>query len=196
MYRHVNGINVRKAELKDLPLLRQLKEDAWWGMHTTPFITEADQLRWFESLPPTTHCMLCDDGDQPAGFALLYDHNPIARTMKISGGMFEQARIHSTTKRCCTAQIDFAFEFFNLHRLEAEVLELNVVAQIYEIDYLGFMIEGRRRQAVYKLGQYYDSLYLGLLREEWGRDLDQLNLNVNKAAAQRWIERSRKKFGS
>jgi hypothetical protein len=146
--------------------------------------------------PPTTHCMLCDDGDQPAGFALLYDHNPIARTMKISGGMFEQARIHSTTKRCCTAQIDFAFEFFNLHRLEAEVLELNVVAQIYEIDYLGFMIEGRRRQAVYKLGQYYDSLYLGLLREEWGRDLDQLNLNVNKAAAQRWIERSRKKFGS
>jgi RimJ/RimL family protein N-acetyltransferase len=116
--------------------------------------------------------------------------------MKISGGMFDPFRIHGVTKRCCTAQIDFAFEYFNLHRLEAEVLELNVVAQVYEIDYLGFKIEGRRRQAVYKLGSYYDSLVIGMLREEWGRDEDQLNQNLNKAAAQRWINRSRKKFGS
>ena len=32
---------------------------------------------------------------------------------------------------------------------------------------MGFVIEGRRRKAVYKAGRYYDSIQLGLLREEW-----------------------------
>jgi RimJ/RimL family protein N-acetyltransferase len=191
MYRHVNGINIRKAEIGDLLLLKALKSDSWWGTHSCPLLNDIDQEKWLRSLPSTSYCMIhVYEGDR-AGVAMFTDHDPVGRTIKVSGSMFSGFREDAIIKACCTAQIDFAFEYFNLHRIEAEALESNYAAQKYEIDYLGFRIEGVKRQAVYKLGRYYNSLVLGLLRSEWGKDGQQLNTNVDHALATRLSQRCR-----
>lgn len=62
--------------------------------------------------------------------------------------------------------LDYAFNRINLHKVELEVYEYNKAA--YELYLrLGFVEEGRRRARVYRDGRYYDSIDMGILREEF-----------------------------
>jgi len=169
MYHHKNCMKLRKVNRSDLPKLFELKCESWWGTHTTPIINMDDQVRWYESIPENMLCMIIEQGQNSAAVYLITDISHLNRSAKISGSVFKSHRRSDIIKDCCAAGVDFAFEILNLHRLEAEVLECNHAAQQYEVDYLEFKIEGRRRQAVYKCGRYYDSLIIGLLREEWER---------------------------
>ena len=60
----------------------------------------------------------------------------------------------------------YAFLEQNLHRVGLTVYEYNSKAQaLYER--LGFVVEGRKRQAVYHDGHYYDHISMGMLCSEW-----------------------------
>ena len=59
----------------------------------------------------------------------------------------------------------FGFEIMNLHRIELDVYADNLRAQrVYEK--VGFRLEARKRQALYKFGRYEDVLTMGLLEGE------------------------------
>lgn len=63
----------------------------------------------------------------------------------------------------------FGFEMMNLHRIGLEVFEGNDRAQhVYEK--VGFKVEGRKRKAHYKLGEYIDVIVMGLLEGELRMD--------------------------
>jgi RimJ/RimL family protein N-acetyltransferase len=60
----------------------------------------------------------------------------------------------------------YAFEVLNLNRVYLRVHEYNSRAiRCYEK--CGFRHEGRMRQQVYRHGRYWDTLIMGVLREEW-----------------------------
>ncbi len=62
--------------------------------------------------------------------------------------------------------INFAFQNLNLFRLEAEVADYNEGGkQLFEK--MGFVTEGRLRQAKYVNGQYHDIIRYGLLKPEY-----------------------------
>ena len=59
-----------------------------------------------------------------------------------------------------------SFETLNLNRIYLRVYANNKRAiRVYEK--VGFVHEGRMRQAAYKNGEYSDVLYMSVLREEW-----------------------------
>ena len=59
-----------------------------------------------------------------------------------------------------------AFETWNLNRVWLHVYEFNERAlHIYQK--VGFRTEGRLRQETFRAGHYWDTLVMGLLREEW-----------------------------
>jgi RimJ/RimL family protein N-acetyltransferase len=59
----------------------------------------------------------------------------------------------------------FGFEMMNLHRIELFVYAENARAQhVYEK--VGFRVEGRRREALWKFGRYHDVIVMGLLEDE------------------------------
>lgn len=58
------------------------------------------------------------------------------------------------------------FETLNLNRIYLRVYAGNKRA-IRAYEKVGFVHEGRMRQAVYKHGSYSDVLYMSVLREEW-----------------------------
>jgi RimJ/RimL family protein N-acetyltransferase len=59
----------------------------------------------------------------------------------------------------------FGFEHMNLHRIQLDVYANNERARhVYER--IGFQVEGRRREAVYKYGRYDDIIVMGLLEGE------------------------------
>jgi RimJ/RimL family protein N-acetyltransferase len=64
--------------------------------------------------------------------------------------------------------IQFGFEQLNFHRINSSVLGFNK-RSLRMHQKLGFQIEGRQRQKIFKNGEYHDEIILGLLREEWGK---------------------------
>jgi RimJ/RimL family protein N-acetyltransferase len=60
----------------------------------------------------------------------------------------------------------FAFSELNLYRLSAVVSEDNPAALKF-FKRFGFVEEVRRRKALMRDGQVWDSIHLGLLRDEW-----------------------------
>lgn len=61
---------------------------------------------------------------------------------------------------------DHGFLALNLNRIACGTFEDNVGMRKLA-EYLGMVEEGRRRQAVYKLGRYMDVIELGVLRDEY-----------------------------
>jgi diamine N-acetyltransferase len=62
--------------------------------------------------------------------------------------------------------LDYLFNQLNMHLVFLEVLESNVRAQhIYER--IGFRVEGRLRERVFRNGAFIDSIIMSLLRSEY-----------------------------
>lgn len=62
--------------------------------------------------------------------------------------------------------LEWAFVHAGLHRVALDVAEWNERAtKLYEK--LGFVLEGRRREALWKGGRWWDSLDMGILSREW-----------------------------
>ena len=60
----------------------------------------------------------------------------------------------------------YAFEQLNLNRLDGSCIVYNTASQrLY--DKCGVKVEGIRRRAIFKDGQYYDQQYMGVLREDY-----------------------------
>jgi Acetyltransferases, including N-acetylases of ribosomal proteins len=67
--------------------------------------------------------------------------------------------------------VDYAFDERNLHRLQARVMATNDASRrVWEK--LGFELEGRLRQNQFDDGEYVDTLYFGLLEDEYRERTD------------------------
>jgi RimJ/RimL family protein N-acetyltransferase len=62
--------------------------------------------------------------------------------------------------------VQYAFDRLNLNRVSLNVYEFNERAiRVYQK--IGFRAEGRLRQDTYRDGRYWDTLVMGVLRDEW-----------------------------
>jgi len=62
--------------------------------------------------------------------------------------------------------VKFAFETLNLHRVWLHVYEYNPRG-LHAYEKVGFRVEGRLRQDTYREGRYWDTITMGILRDEW-----------------------------
>jgi len=166
MYNHKDGVVLRKIERSDLQYLLNLKKESWWGTHSTQIINLDDQNYWFDNIPKNQLFLIGEVECERIGVASLTNIDTTNGSLNISGSVFKNYRSKWAFPSFC-AGLDFAFEMFNVHRVEAEVLEYHVTAQKLEIEKLGFVVEGKKRKSVFKCGNYYDSIILGMLREDW-----------------------------
>ncbi len=196
MYHHKTGVVLRKIEQSDLKELLNLKNESWWATHKVSFINEQDQLKWFENISKTDLFMLILKDDEKIGFMSYVNVDPMSRICQISGSAFRSASKKHCMKTCLHCCIDFAFEMLNMHRIEMEIIEYNLISQKLNIECGNLKIEGKKRESVYKCGKYYDSLVLGLLRTEWEEEErvkeygGSCNLNFNHQKMDKLIQRS------
>ncbi|MHA2289133.1 MAG: GNAT family N-acetyltransferase [Promethearchaeota archaeon] len=62
--------------------------------------------------------------------------------------------------------VEYAFNTLNMNRMELSVWEFNTRAfKAYQK--VGFVEEGRKRQARYHNGKYYDEIIMAILKDEW-----------------------------
>ena len=61
-----------------------------------------------------------------------------------------------------------AFDALTLHRVGLSVFEFNTRA-VRAYEKVGFLVEGRSREAVWRDGSYWDEIHMGILEGDWRR---------------------------
>lgn len=168
MYKHKNGITLTKIEHEDLQILKDLKNESWFGTHNISLVNSVDQEKWFSSLDSSKSLFL-KAIDKKGDFVGLYKISNIDwvnRRYDSAHDVIEEFRGSGYSKPVLEAGIDFGFEVLNMNRIDTEVLENNL-ASLKTAIWVGFQKEGVKRKCVHKCGTYLDSVFLGILRDEW-----------------------------
>tara|TARA_R100000231_G_scaffold29091_3_gene25879 strand:- start:6079 stop:6669 length:591 start_codon:yes stop_codon:yes gene_type:complete len=173
MYEHKNGLRLASLEEKDLQMMKELKDESWFGTHHITINNLNQQKKWFETMNNKDSMFFIVYQDQvPVGTYKISDIDWVSRSYQSAHDVFKEHRGKGLSKPVLEAGVDFGFEVLNMHRLDTEVLENNL-ASLKTALWVGFKEEGIRRKAVYKCSTYLDSICLGLIREEW-MNLDRL----------------------
>ena len=168
MYKHKNGITLRKLEFDDLDLLKKLKDESWFGTHTITIINMKDQVEWFNRISNsnTDLFLMAINEMVPIGLYKIRNIDWINRNYDSGHDVFEDSRNKGFGYKVVEAGVDFGFEILNMYRIDTEVL-VNNIASIKTVVFAGFVLEGVRREAVYKCGQYIDSNFYSILKPDW-----------------------------
>ena len=62
--------------------------------------------------------------------------------------------------------LNYAFNTLNLHKICSDVVAFNERSLRYSL-HCGYKVEGERRDHVWKRGQYWNMIELGLFKEDW-----------------------------
>jgi RimJ/RimL family protein N-acetyltransferase len=175
MHYEVAGYRTRKPEESDIEALFALKNDpviqATLGGFSTGY-TRADLAKWIEfhrNAKDEALFMIVDERDRAIGHVGLYKLNHRIRSAEFAIVIGDRSVWGKGLGRAMTRfAIEYGFDELNLRRIYLEVLANNERAiKLYRS--LGFIEEGRLRQATWKSGKYVDVLIMGLLIEEYRR---------------------------
>lgn len=132
---------------------------------------EVDEA-WFDSYlknrSTTIRCVAidADDPTTPLCLATLASINWVDRNCVFHIQVSPSSRSKGVGSFAIEGMLNHAFYDLGLNRIELEVLESNERAQhLYKK--AGFVVEGCKRQAVFKNGSFFNMLEMGLLRDEW-----------------------------
>lgn len=169
MYVHKNGIKLVKIEESDLLILKNLKDESWFGTHNVSILNMADQKKWFNNLDNDKQLVLKaidTTTDEVVGIYKVADIDWINRKFNQSHDVFRDFRGKGYGKTVVEAGVDFGFEVLNMNRIDGEILENNI-ASIKTAIFAGFTQEGIKKKSIYKCGEYLDSIVIGLIRDDW-----------------------------
>lgn len=169
-------IRLRAAERVDLPQFTQWLNDpeVIAGLDRFLPLSLAEEERWYERMlesPADEHVLVIDAKDQDAwesigdcGF-----HHVDWRSRSAEVGIFigDKSRWdQGYGTETMLLLLQHGFNTLNLNRIYLRVFENNCRA-IRCYDKVGFVEEGRLRQAHYQDGEYFDVLLMSVLRSEW-----------------------------
>lgn len=171
-----NRIYLRAMELSDMELYRtdmNLPEtEMAVGGWSYP-VSSYQQEKWFESAAgnkSNQRFTICDkETDKPVGMI-----NLVNIDMK-NGVAFSGIRLFGNEnkgkgygKDAVFAIMEYAFNQLRLNRLEGSILVTNEPSKIL-YEKCGWVVEGKKREAVYKNGRFVDELQVAILKSDYDR---------------------------
>lgn len=168
MYIHKNGIILVKIETCDLSILKDLKNESWFGTHHISFVNQIDQEKWFNSLDFNKTLILkaLNKLGEFVGLYKITNIDWVNRRYDSAHDVLENFRGKGYSQLVLEAGVDFGFEVLNMNRIDTEVLENNL-ASLKSALRVGFIKEGIKRKCIHKCGEYLDSIFLGLIKSDW-----------------------------
>ncbi|GAB4392153.1 MAG: spermidine N1-acetyltransferase [Gammaproteobacteria bacterium] len=163
---------IRIMEQQDIEAARQLHNE-----HSTLFkladinhVTATQQQRWFESISLSAtarrYSVLEKQTREFVGLFRVDDLSYQHRSVCVGLDIVPEKRGKGYATESFLYFFDYYFNQMGLNRLYLNTLETNDVAvKLYRK--LGFIEEGRARQAIFRDGQYQDLIWMSLLRDEY-----------------------------
>jgi len=157
---------LRAIEARDLSRLRDWRNEDWLRCTFREYrlLNMINQQDWLDYVSRSREVEMfgIQVGDALVGVCGLCNINWVYRTAEVSILVVGKSRDLWASEALDLLK-QKAFEEFNLHRLWAEIYEIDE-SKITLFEKGGYVLEGRQREHVFKLGKYYDSLMYGLLR--------------------------------
>jgi len=169
-------VRLRGAERSDLETFVEWVNDPEVTVGLTLFLpmSSVDEEKWFDNAmqrPQEEKPLVIDrkvgEDWRVIGNSGFFDFDWVARSAEV-GIMIGDKTVWNQGygTDVMTLLLRHGFETLNLNRIYLRVYAENKRA-IRTYEKVGFVHEGRMRQAVYKHGSYSDVLYMSVLREEW-----------------------------
>jgi len=169
-------VRLRGAERSDLEKFVEWINDPEVTAGLTLFLpmSSVDEEKWFDDImkrpqaqKPLVIDMKDDDGWRLIGNSSFFDFDWVARSAEV-GIMIGEKSVWNQGygTEVMALLLRHGFRTLNLNRVYLQVFAENKRA-IRTYEKVGFVHEGRKRQAVYKNGKYSDILFMSVLREEW-----------------------------
>ena len=173
------GIRLRGAERKDLPIFVEWVNDPEVIAGLTIYLPMAmwEEEEWFAALskrPVAERPLVVEipdgDGWRSIGNSGFHQIDTVAHSAEV-GIMLGNKSIWNQGygTKVMRLLLKHGFETLNLNRIQLHVYEANRWA-IRTYEKIGFIHEGRKRQALYKNGKYQDILIMSVLRSEWNKE--------------------------
>lgn len=175
------NVRLRAAERSDLEnFVRWLNDpEVRAGLTLYLPMSMAEEERWFENMldrPQEEHPLVIEardgEGWSPIGNCGFHQIEWRSRTAEV--GIFigeKDLWNRGLGTEVMHLLLRHGFESLNLNRVALRVYEDNPRA-IRAYEKVGFVHEGRLRQAMYKTGRYVDILLMSVLRAEWAEETE------------------------
>lgn len=165
---------LRAVEHEDIEMLRELSNDPEFEQMIVGWsfpISKNDQEEWFQSCKAShdiVRFIIDTQEDGAVGMIGLRDID--WKNGTAAGAGMRIAKKEIRTKGIATdawmTQLRYAFDELRLNRVNGSALEYNE-ASLRVCEKVGFKIEGKQRQAVYKNGKYHNVILLAVLKEDY-----------------------------
>lgn len=184
-------IKIREEHLEKIRLWR-ISEDVAKYLYTDPKIIPEDQRKWYQQILQDLSRMdwVINEDGKDMGVVCLYDIDILHRRCFWAYYLGEQAaRGKGIGKAVELNVLSYVFKQLNLHKLCCEVFEWNdFVVKIHQK--YGSKIEGVFRQHIWKRGEYYNVVRMGILRPEWEQEVRD-KFQYHSAKIEEWEDKKR-----
>jgi diamine N-acetyltransferase len=169
---------IKPTEVADVPLIVALRNDpsTLLHLHDVNQYNATQTETWLRTLPATSkRYSVFEWLNAPATPAQCGDFIGLVRIDRIDAvnrncavglDLVPQQRGKGLSAKVYTWLLDYLFLQLNMHMVYLEVLESNERA-VHVYERLGFRIDGRLRQRIFRNGTYEDSILMSLLRSEY-----------------------------
>jgi len=175
-----NFVKLRAIENEDLELMREMLNDpeienavVGWAFP----VSKSQQQQWYENnINNTTNFRFIIETpeNEAVGLATLtnidWKNRSATHGIKLANRANRGQGIGTDT---VMAIMRYAFEELNLHRLNGSWLEKNRGSERLYTK-CGWVIEGQKRQCVYKNGEFHNLMQVGILKSEYESIVKQL----------------------
>lgn len=160
------NVNIRPVREIDAPALTEIRRQPTVTEfnNTLPSDRGERERQNLASLGPDDHLLVAELDGRVVGFALMTVHRGRQRHVgNLSLNVHHAYQNRGIGRRLLAALLELADDYLGLTRVQLEVWADNARA-IHLYESLGFELEGRRRKAVLRRGEYVDVLIFGRLR--------------------------------
>jgi RimJ/RimL family protein N-acetyltransferase len=136
-----------------------------------PATAQALRAEWEKESPNPLHFVVFDVKDKVAerhiGFVALFNFHWNHGEAWVGIGMGERDyRGKGYGTDAMRLMLNYAFTELNLNRVTLVVFGYNPRA-MRSYEKAGFVLEGRQRRCLHRDGQWWDEVFMGILRDEW-----------------------------
>jgi len=134
------------------------------------YVSEVQQEAWFDALSTSRssrrYVARLRSDDTFVGVFRVDRFDPTNRNAYVGADVVSALRKQGFATEMFQYVLTYLFDQCGLHRVALATMETNLAAlKLYHR--LGFVEEGRERQAIFRGGRFQDLIIMGLLADEW-----------------------------